>query len=678
MLAPLPTQPAPLSPSNTIHYRVEPLNLHAHLFSITLTVPQPTAGLVLALPVWIPGSYLVREFAQHLQGMRAWQDGQPVALRQLDKHRWRVDALAPVAQPAPITPGLPYPAPAHTPPLQVQYEVYARDASVRTAWLDAERGFFNGTSLCLRVLGREEHPHQLEVVRPAFPATVHGAPATAATAPVWRVATGLTPWQLDEHGFGVYSASSFDELVDAPVEMGPFWSAQFEVCGIPHRLVVSGAGQWFDGERLLADTQRICETEMTFWHGSDGQPPFSRYVFMLHTTHDGYGGLEHANSTALICPRSDLPRRSQPAQAPKPTPNQTGQTAPTAPAAQPPALTATDGYTRLLGLISHEYFHTWSVKRLRPAELAQIDFDRENHTELLWLFEGFTSYYDDLLLLRAGLLPAPAYLQLLAKTINQVAHTPGRLVQTVAQASFDAWTKFYRVQENTPNATISYYTKGALVALCLDLTLRQHGSSLDHAMRALWQRSSGGPMTEHDLRDVLAQLAGRRLDAELDAWVHSTADLPVRSLLEAHGIRVQTSPAPLAQQLGLRVSETASGLTIQSVLRGGLAEQAGMAAGDEWLAVAFSATDGSQPSETWRIHKLDDVPPLLGTRSQLTAWVSRDRRVLALPLTWPGTFPGQTSHDTVQLSLPAAPAPTDGSHHPTPSTHPTWPAATLG
>lgn len=665
MNSPLPVHLSPLSAPNTIHYRVELLDLRAHLFSVTVTIPQPTAGLVLALPVWIPGSYLVREFAQHLQGMRAHQDGQSVHLRQLDKHRWRVDALTPALQPvSTATPGgLPYPAPAHTPALQVQYEVYARDASVRTAWLDTERGFFNGTSLCLRVLGREEHPHQLEVVRPA-----------AAPAPVWRVATGLTPWQLDEHGFGTYSASSFAELVDAPVEMGPFWSAQFEVRGIPHRLVVSGAGQWFDGERLVADTQRICETEMAFWHGPDGQPPFSSYVFMLHTTHDGYGGLEHANSTALICPRSDLPRRSQPPQSPQPTPNQPGQTAPTAPAAQPPALTATDGYTRLLGLISHEYFHTWSVKRLRPAELAQIDFDRENHTELLWLFEGFTSYYDDLLLHRAGLLPTAAYLQLLAKTINQVAHTPGRLVQTVAQASFDAWTKFYRVQENTPNATISYYTKGALVALCLDLTLRQHGSSLDHAMRALWQRSSGGPMTEHDLRDVLAQLAGRRLDAEIDAWVHSTADLPVRPLLEAHGIRVQASPAPLAQQLGLRVSETASGLSLQSVLRGGLAEQAGMAAGDEWLAVAFGSTDGSQPPETWRIHKLDDVPPLLGTRSQLTAWISRDRRVLALPLTWPGTFPGQTSHETLQLSLPVASA----EGQPTTATTPprqAWPAA---
>jgi predicted metalloprotease with PDZ domain len=221
----------------------------------------------------------------------------------------------------------------------------------------------------------------------------------------------------------------------------------------------------------------------------------------------------------------------------------------------------------------------------------------------------------------------------------------------VAQASFDAWTRYYRIQENTPNATVSYYTKGALVALCLDLTLRQHGSSLDHALRALWQRCQGGPMTEADLRAVLAQGAGRPLDAELDAWVHSTAELPVVELLKAHGVQVDTEPAPLAQRLGLRVAE-ANGITLKNVLRGGLAEQAGMASGDEWLAVECA------PGETWRITKLDDIAPLLGARPHLHALVSRDRRVLRLPLAWPqagDTAPGQT---VVKFTPGPAPTPT--------------------
>jgi len=587
-----------------VRYRVSVLNFKAHLFEVSLTVPEPAADQVLALPVWIPGSYLVREFSQHLQNLNAQQHGQAVALHQLDKHRWQLKGHVPGE------------------PVTVRCEVYAFDPSVRTAYLDDVRGFFNGTSLCLRVVGQENRSHHLQVDAPV-------------ARPGWQLATGLDPLQVDAAGFGTYCAPNYGVLVDTPVEMGAFWSAAFDVRGVPHRFVVSGAGPWLDGDRLVADTQRICEAEMDFWHGtaeSNERPPFSRYLFLLAATQDGYGGLEHHNSTALICPRNDLPR------------HQTTT-----------ALKATDGYTGLLGLISHEYFHTWNVKRLRPAEFTTYDLDRENHTELLWFFEGFTSYYDDLLLHRAGLIDTATYLQLLAKTANQVAQTPGRLVQTVAQASFDAWTRYYRIQENTPNATVSYYTKGALVALCLDLTLRQHGSSLDHALRALWHRCQGGAMTEGDLRTVVAQLAGKPLNAELDAWVHSTSEMPVVELLSAQGVQVDTEPAPLAQRLGLRVAE-ANGITLKNVLRDGLAEQAGMASGDEWLAVECA------PGETWRITKLDDITPLAGARTQLHAVVSRDRRMLRLPLQWPS--------ESAQTVIKLQPA-----HNASSPSGPVWPAS---
>jgi predicted metalloprotease with PDZ domain len=640
---------------STLHHAVRPLDLNAHLFEVVLTIPRPTTGLVLNLPVWIPGSYLVREFAQHVQHISAHLEGQPVALRQLDKHRWQVGTLpslgTPVqpsgppdqglATPQPSVPPTP-PAAASPPVLQVRFEVYARDASVRTAWLDAERGFFNGTSLCLAVEGREDQPHTLSIAPPALTPIWPPVPGPLAptgclplVAAPWQVATALQPVHTDNHGFGTYQAPSYAALVDEPVTLGAFWSGQFEVRGVPHRFVVTGAGASFDGERLLADTRRICEAQMHFWHGATGQPPFDRYVFMLHASHDGHGGLEHPHSTALMCPRSHLPRR-------------TGSTA-VGGSEAPPALTDTDPYTSLLGLISHEYFHAWNVKRMRPAEFTRMDFSRENHTELLWLFEGFTSYFDDLMLLRAGLIGTEAYLALLVKTIQQVAHTPGQHVQTVAQASFDAWTRYYRVQENTPNATVSYYTKGALVALCLDLTLRQHGSSLDHAMRALWTRSQGGPITEYDVRAVATALAARPLDAELDAWVHSATELPTLALLAASGVSVTPQAPPLAQRLGLKVREDGR-LTVQSVLRGGLAEQAGMAAGDEWLAV------GTTSSEHWRIDRLDDIPPLLdgaAASTPLTALVSRDRRLLALPLQWPATTTPNAHTGSVRLSLPA-------------------------
>jgi predicted metalloprotease with PDZ domain len=337
---------------------------------------------------------------------------------------------------------------------------------------------------------------------------------------------------------------------------------------------------------------------------------------MLNAVDDGYGGLEHRNSTALICKRQDLPRLGNSALKPN--------------AAQPSAAQPkqSDGYTTLLGLISHEYFHTWNVKRLRPTEFTRYDYARENYTQLLWFFEGFTSYYDDLLLRRAGLIDDTTYLKLLTKTANQVLQAPGREVQTVAQASFDAWVKYYRPDENTPNATVSYYAKGSLVALCLDLTLRQEGkTTLDAVMRALWLRCQGGPMTEADLSAVLGVLSGRSFAKEMARWIHSTADLPLKTLLEAQGIAVLEEPA----QMALRVTES-SGLHIKTVMRGGAAELAGMAAGDEWLGL----TVGSGKSvTTWRLAKLDELLFYAGSASKVGVLVARDKRLLELSLTLP-------------------------------------------
>jgi predicted metalloprotease with PDZ domain len=553
-----------------VHYRVEPADLHAHLFLVTLTITRPAAVQQVSLPVWIPGSYLVREFSKNLQKLHARQGTRGVTVQQLDKCSWQIDA-DPQA------------------PLTLSYEVYALDNSVRTAWLDAQRGFFNGTSLCLRVHGQEALPHTLEVA---------GTPATAK----WQVATGLCAHKVNRKGFGTYLAAHYDELVDCPVEMGRFWSGEFRAGGVPHRFVVSGAAGSFDGTRLLADAQKICEEAIRFWHGKR-KPPHKSYLFMLNTVDDGYGGLEHRNSTALIASRRDLPRQ--------------GETR------------TSDGYTTLLGLISHEYFHTWNVKRLRPADFTQYDYTQENYSELLWFFEGFTSYYDDLLLRRCGLLDDAAYLKLLNKTINQVLQTPGREVQSVAQASFDAWVKFYRQDENTPNATVSYYTKGALVALCFDLTLRREGaSSLDAVMRMLWERCKAGPMREADFAAVLRELGGRAFSRELLQWVHGVRELPLRELLQAFGITVHDDPPQQAQRLGLRVAETGGAVKVKAVLRGGAAERAGFASGDEWLGLEV-AGDG------WRLAKLDDLPFYAGQHKAVTALVSRDRRLLRLPLTLP-------------------------------------------
>ena len=561
-----------------LHYAVEAADLNAHLFRVTLTIAEPAALQTVSLPVWIPGSYLVREFSRHLQNLSTRQGRRPATVQQIDKCTWQIACKPGQA-------------------LTLSYEIYAFDNSVRTAWLDARRGFFNGTSLCLRVHGQENQPHQLQLL------PVKGQPG-------WLAATGLTPIKTDKKGFGLYQATDYDELVDSPVELGTFWSGRFTACGIEHRFVVAGALPSFDGKRLLADTQKICEAEIRFWHGNGAQAgrkaPHKNYVFMLNAVDDGYGGLEHRNSTALICGRRDLPRLGE---------KKTGE-----------------GYTTLLGLISHEYFHTWNVKQLRPDAFARYDYARENYTPLLWFFEGFTSYYDDLLLRRAGLIDDATYLKLLAKTINQVSQTPGRHVQTVAQASFDAWVKYYRQDENTPNATVSYYTKGALVALCLDLSLRAEGHSLDTVMRGLWKRCQAGPMREQDVLDELQAVTGRSWHRELQAWVHSTTELPLARLLEAQGIRIHAEPGNFAQHLGLRHQDANGGVQVKAVLRGSAAEQAGFAAGDEWLGLEVGARG---QSGHWRVNKLDDVPVLLGKERKALALVSRDKQLLRLPLTVP-------------------------------------------
>ena len=551
------------------HYRVEAADPAAHLFHVTLTVPQPQAGQRVSLPAWIPGSYLVREFARHLQRLGARQDGRPVTVQQLDKATWQVDCVP-------------------SSPLVLTYEVYAFDNSVRTAWLDSQRGFFNGTSLCLRVHGQAQEPHELELVSPR-------------AYPHWEAVTGLEPLKTGKRGFGTYLAQDYDELVDCPVELGAFASAEFRAGGVPHRLVVAGATEALDTDRLAADMQKICETEIRFWH-ERRRPPFKSYLFMLNAVDDGYGGLEHRNSTALICSRRDLPRKGD------------GR--------------MSEGYVTLLGLISHEYFHTWNVKRLRPADFAHYDYRQENYSQLLWFFEGFTSYYDDLLLRRAGLIDDATYLKLLTKTCNQVLQTPGRELQSVAQASFDAWVKYYRQDENTANATVSYYTKGALVAMCFDLMLRQEGhASLDDVMRALWLRCKAGPMAEADFAAVLKELGGRAYTRELAQWVHGTRELPLKELLEQHGISVMEEPAQLQQRLGVRVSET-QGIVLKNVLRGGSAEQAGLAANDEWVAVEVAG-------QGWRLGKLDDLMLYAGNHRKVTAIVARDRRLLRLDLAIP-------------------------------------------
>jgi predicted metalloprotease with PDZ domain len=595
-----------------IKYRIDLSQRQAHVLRVVLTVDSPAAMQQVSLPVWIAGSYLVREFSRHLSGLQARQGAQQRRVQQLDKATWQVACQGRAA-------------------LVLSYEIYAFDMSVRTAFLSADRAFFNGTSVCLRVHGHEMGPHQLQL---------HGVPKS------WQVATTLpcvalaknNP-QTDKSAPAFYQAVNYEALVDHPFELGTFWQGQFKVAGVVHEMVVTGAWPQFDGARLIADVQRICAAEIAFWHGATAgtpasKPPFKRYVFMLNAVHEGYGGLEHRASTALLASRRDLPEQGK-----------TG---------------TSEGYVTLLGLVAHEYFHTWNVKRLRPLEFVRHDHTQENYTELLWFFEGFTSYYDDLFLLRTGLIDGSQYLALLSKTINSVLSTPGRQQQSVAQASFDAWVKYYRSDENTPNSTISYYSKGALVALAFDLLLRTQAATkehpktgtLDDVMRSLWQRSHAiknrapGSITEADIVAVLSEVAGQCMQAQLNTWVHGTQDIDLQPLLEKMGVAWAQTPPSLAQRLGLRVSESAlTGIKVNAVLRGSVAEHSGVSAGDEILAV-----------DQWRIRRLDEATPVLPACGSVALLLVREQRMLTLQLPVPPLHAGSPMALNALASAQLSPA----------------------
>ena len=549
---------------NAINYTIVPLDPAAHLFEVTLTVDAPDPeGQTFSLPAWIPGSYMVREFARNIVRIQAESAGKPVALDKLDKHTWQA---APCER-----------------RLSVRYEVYAWDLSVRAAHLDQTHGFFNGASVFLSVLGQEHLPHAVDVRRPE--GDVYRA---------WRVATSLPELKARRYGFGTYVAANYDELIDHPVEMGMFELATFKAHGVPHDVVITGRVPNLDMARLTADLKKVCEAQIALFEPRTKRAPMNRYVFMTFAVGDGYGGLEHRASTALICSRADLPVKGQ--------------------------KEMSDGYRTYLGLCSHEYFHTWNVKRIKPAIFAPYDLKAEAYTSLLWLFEGFTSYYDDLMLVRSGVIDEDAYFKLVAKTINGVLRGSGRTKQSVAESSFDAWTKYYRQDENSPNAIVSYYTKGSLIGLALDLTIRAETrgrKSLDDVMRALWKRygsdfyeGEGTGVTEAEAEAVFDEVTGLRLRRFFDRYVRGTEDLPLGKLLAPFAVESADNRKNTKAGLGMRTTREGNDCKVANVYEGGAAHRAGVSAGDILVAVESLRVSASNIESLFGRYRTGDAVTL--------------------------------------------------------------------
>lgn len=537
-----------------IRYSIRPKNPAAHLFEVCCEVSDPNPnGQEFFLPAWIPGSYMIRDFAKNIVRLTAQAEGRSVATTKLDKQTWR---CAPCAG-----------------PLEITYEVYAWDLSVRAAHLDSTHGYFNGTSVFLMVVGQDNAPCVVDV-----------QPPQGASFNNWRIATALPRDGAAPLGFGQYKAGDYAELVDHPVEMGAFSWGSFDACGVPHEIAITGRHN-ADMRRLERDLKQICETQIRFF----GEPaPMERYVFLVTAVGEGYGGLEHRASTSLLCSRDDLP--------------------------SPNMQEITDDYRTFLGLCSHEYFHTWHVKRIKPAAFFPYDLSREVHTSLLWVFEGITSYYDELMLVRAGIISPPIYLEMLGQSLTRVYRTPGRFRQPLGESSFDAWTKFYKQDENSPNAIVSYYTKGALVALALDLTLRRETGgqcSLDDVMKHLWRHFGlpGVGVGEDQLGFIIKQVSGCDLNDLLATAVAGTADLPLAELLATVGVdfslRPATSPddkggkpapSPTAKPrsvLGIKTANAEGGARIVHAFDGGAAQTAGLSAGDVVVALGGLRATGS-------------------------------------------------------------------------------------
>lgn len=532
----------------SIVYTIVPSQPEAHLFTVTCTVREPaTTGQLFQMPAWVPGSYMIRDFAKHVIDIHAHAADQTVTIDKIDKSTWRC-------------------APCEG-ELTIIYTVYAWDLSVRAAHCDQTHAYFNGSCVFMRVVGQDHLPCVVHIQKPVGERYQN-----------WQIATALPRYQALPYQAGTYQAQDYDELIDHPVEMGTFALFSFEACGVQHDVAITGIHQ-VDQKRLCEDLQKICQTQIRFF----GEPaPMNYYLFLVTVVGEGYGGLEHRASTSLLCSRNDLPK--------------------------PNATTLTDNYRQFLALCSHEYFHTWHVKRIKPAVFIPYDLTQETHTELLWAFEGITSYYDELMLYKAGVIDQKNYLIMLGETITRVLRSAGRFKQTVTQSSFDAWTKLYKADENAPNAIVSYYTKGAYIALALDLTLRSHthnAISLDDVMRALWVRygQAGIGVGERDIQAVCEELSGINLSGFFNQALYSTQDLPLAELLSQAGLQFIVRPAESASDkggksvasslellaaradLGVRTSAQADGVLLTAVMSDSAAQRAGLSAGDVLVAI---------------------------------------------------------------------------------------------
>lgn len=527
-----------------LHYTVAMPQPTAHLFEVKLQVQGwSQATLDLKMPVWTPGSYLVREYSRHLQNFSATDgQGRPLLWQKREKQHWQVETPAQSGQ-----------------SLTIRYRIFANELTVRTNHLDGTHGFFNGAALFFYLPDWQQQPLTVTIVPPA---------------PNWQIATTLPAVPKSLHTF---AAPDFDTLVDSPFEIGLHQIHAFEVLGKPHEYVIWGKGN-VAIDRLIQDTQKIIEVEAAIFGGL----PYDRYQFLLHLAPNSFGGLEHKVSCTLIYDRLGFRDRGK--------------------------------YERFMQLVAHEFFHLWNVKRIRPKALEVFDYEAENYTPSLWFCEGTTSFYDLIIPYWAGIYDAKAYLNHLSQEITRYLTTPGRLVQPLSESSFDAWIKLYRPDANSANSQISYYLKGEMVSLLLDLAIRvKHSNtrSLNQVMRQLWEQFGKAEIgfIPAQLKSVIEAVAEFDLTDFFNRYIHGTEELPFNEYFAGFGLRLQSNQdeGDRAPFIGLTVKTENGREMIKFVEAHSPAQQAGIDPGDELLAIDDFRVSANQLDEHLKDYQPGDV-----------------------------------------------------------------------
>lgn len=542
-----------------IRYDISPLDPEAHLFIVGITIDNPTPDeQYLRLPSWISGSYLIRDFAANIQAEQAFLGEVPVPIEKADKNTWRVSTVGRKADEE----------------LFVYYQVWAFDTSVRGCYLDNCRGFFNPGAALMEVLGNTDERLVLNLTPPVD--ELHHAVES------WKVATGLKRAATTEpFGWGLYEAADYEQLCDCPIELSDFTELSFSVRGTTHHIVLNEIPVNFDGKKLVSDVKKIVETTIAFFEPKKGKcPAGDEYTFLLNVTASTAGGLEHRNSTALAAPRKCLPCTHD-------------QERP-------------DNYVQLLTLFAHEYFHTWLVKRIKPSSFVDADFSSETYTSLLWLFEGFTSYYENLIVRRAGLISDEALAKLLSKDLKAVVETPAHMTQSLAQASFDAWIKFYKPSANTVNAHVSYYRQGAMAAWVLDAEIRRKTKSkksLDDVVRLLWEdykaaHTDYSGITADDVPEIFTRATDLDLTGLLADLTQTAIPVDYAKYFKPLGVSLEESDTAAERKyLGISGCGSEAGFTVRHVYDKETAQWIGIAPGDVIIALDGVRVKGNNLSE---------------------------------------------------------------------------------